>query len=510
MNLRNSISGKIGIALVLAALLPSILAVFLLFNLLSTHDQLVRGHLKNLARNSNHILDSWKSLLLEKKLRLQIEARLVSTEFEKQSAADGSDYTEIFESLLDKYKNLSMITLFKRSEKSEIEDHWLIPEKGISRPHILASHERSGLDYKDFRFISLYFPVKSGTLRLIYQVSENELVQYKTLADIYSENEQMLSVYRGIRKYYWEFFFLALFIIGIVSYFSARQILKRVVKRITSLTEASRNVARGDLETKVVVEGNDEISRLADDFNKMVQELNQYRSKTRYFERMGAWQEVARNLAHEIKNPLTPILLAVEQIQEKVPSENTGFTSLVNTAVGIVKEEVETLRRLVDAFGNLARLPEKKSTDVFFTDFMEDLKNIAVLTWGDCHFQFIGEKLDGVVIFCDPMLLKRAFLNVLENACHACEEQDEKIITLNSFILRETLIIEISDNGPGLPDREKIFEPYFTTKEKGTGLGLPLARKVLLDIGGDLTAAPSNVHKSRLIFEIPLKKSEIK
>ncbi|MBU1219205.1 HAMP domain-containing protein [Myxococcota bacterium] len=508
MKLRNSISGKIGIALVMAALLPSILAVFLLFNLLSTHDQLVRGHLKNLSRNSGKILDSWKSLLLEKKRRLQIEARLVTVEFEKLSAS-GMIESEIFEILLEKYQNISIITLLEKSNASDIEDHWLIPEKGIIRPTIKSSSQRQILKKKDLRFVAMYFPVKAGTLRLIYAVSENELAQYKTLADIYAENEQMLSVYRGIRKYYWEFFFIALLLIGIVSYFSARQILKRIVRRISALTEASRTIARGDLETQVKVEGEDEISRLSEDFNNMVTELKHYRSKTRYFERMGAWQEVARNLAHEIKNPLTPILLAVEQIQEKVPGDNPSYERLVNTAAGIVKEEVETLRRLVEAFGNLARLPEKKSTNVIFTDFMEDLKNIANLTWSDTHFQFISEKIVDTIIFCDPMLLKRAFLNVLENAVHACELQDEKIITLNSFIHNDQVIVEISDNGTGLPDQEKIFEPYYTTKDKGTGLGLPLARKILLDIGGDLSAAPASIHASRLIFEIPLKSSEV-
>lgn len=310
------------------------------------------------------------------------------------------------------------------------------------------------------------------------------MTHYKKLASQYQENLKVIRIFKGIRKYYWYFFFLLLAIIVGISSTLSILILNNVAKRIKHLALATKSVASGDLDTAVSTEGNDELAELADDFNNMVRDLKETRNKIIYLERMGAWQEVARNLAHEIKNPLTPILLAVQQIEEKAPRNDPAFTGMVRTAAGIVKEEVHTLRRLVDTFGNLARLPDKKEAPIEVIPFLEEFYDLVRLTWKETRLTCDGSLPEGTTVTGDRMLLKRALINVVENAIHAMEGGPGKsALTITVSIERERLSIAVLDKGPGIAQVDKIFNPYFTTKEQGTGLGLPLARKIILDMG---------------------------
>ena len=182
-------------------------------------------------------------------------------------------------------------------------------------------------------------------------------------------------------------------------------------------------------------------------------------------------------------------MLAVQQIEEKAPRDDPAFTSMVTTAAGIVKEEVHTLRRLVDTFGNLARLPDKKEAPIEVIPFLDEFYDLVRLTWKETTFTCEGSLPEGTTITGDRMLLKRALINVVENAVHAMEGAGvDSVLTIALSIRRQHLSLAIMDEGPGIAQVDKIFNPYFTTKEQGTGLGLPLARKIILDMGGDLRA----------------------
>ncbi|MBN2723892.1 MAG: HAMP domain-containing histidine kinase [Deltaproteobacteria bacterium] len=503
MIFRKTISGKLTLAIITATVIPSVVTITLLYNLLSAHDSMVRGHLSNISKNRSRIMDSYKSLLLEKKKRYKHESTIVISEFEK-NISEGLSIHQSFKEIMDNYEEITQLALFNSWDKSS-DNTWFMHENTshISLPFAEITKDE-GFNY-NLRYIYINLPTSLGMLRIVLHTDETQLKDYKILAAIYSDNEQMLNIYRGIRKYYWRFFFLAILIIGVFSYLAAKPILRKMINRISILAMASRNVAKGDLDTRVPVSGGDEISELSIDFNNMITELNHYRNKSRYFERMGAWQEVARNLAHEIKNPLTPILLAVEQIQEKVPVQDKKFAGMVNTAVEIVKEEVETLRRLVEAFGSLARLPEKQSKPVVLNNFIMEIKELSALTWSNISIKFDISTTSELSIFGDPMLLKRAIMNVLENAVHATGNNKENTeISVITHHKDNKVFIKITDNGSGISDSEKIFEPYFTTKDKGTGLGLPLAKKIMLDIDGDLTAEMNEKKGTTFIFEFPL------
>ncbi len=201
---------------------------------------------------------------------------------------------------------------------------------------------------------------------------------------------------------------------------------------------------------------------------------------------MGAWQEVARRLAHEIKNPLTPILLAVQQIHEKAPRDNPKYAKLVDKAVQMVREEVADLQKLVDAFGSLARLPDKQVQDIPVEEFLRELVQLANLTWGDGMVEMVSVPA-GACFRGDRMLVKRALLNVLENAIHASRHAGAAVpVRIDAVREGRFLVVRIADAGAGVSAPEQVFEPYFTTKIDGTGLGLPLAKKIILDHDGEI------------------------
>jgi two-component system nitrogen regulation sensor histidine kinase NtrY len=222
-------------------------------------------------------------------------------------------------------------------------------------------------------------------------------------------------------------------------------------------------------------------------------------------QRRAAWSDVARRIAHEIKNPLTPIQLATERLKRRyrkqIESDGKLFDELTDTIV----RQVGDLRKMVDEFSSFARLPKP----VFRPESPQDLVKQAMFLQEVAHpgidFAFATTVDDDVTIACDRHQVGQAMTNVLKNAVEAIEarargaEPDYRgRISVTLSAAGETIAITVEDNGVGLPqDRERIVEPYVTTREKGTGLGLAIVNKIVEEHGGDMTfaALPSATDK---------------
>ncbi|MCL2326293.1 MAG: ATP-binding protein [Proteobacteria bacterium] len=271
-------------------------------------------------------------------------------------------------------------------------------------------------------------------------------------------------------------------------------------RRISELTLVTERVADGDLNAQVQVKGNDQIAFLMMQFNAMVRELKNAQESRAYVERMQAWQEVARRLAHEIKNPLTPLLLAMQQLDRKF-DDYTGnpqkYRRLVNDAVEIVNEEAETLKKLVKDFTEFARLPIPEKKDTPFFDFVQQTLQL------NPQFEEQSKRitlhpspttLASRTAHIDQSLMRRVIINVIRNGIEAATNagfEPEIDIELREKITAQDeskLWLVITDNGPGLTpeQRSKLFTPYFTTKSDGTGLGLAIVRKIVQDHGGSI------------------------
>ena len=262
---------------------------------------------------------------------------------------------------------------------------------------------------------------------------------------------------------------------------------RRVTGRISVLIDATRRVAGGDLTFAIPVRAGDEIADLTQSFNKMLADLSEGQRRIVYLETIAAWQEIARRLAHEIKNPLTPILLAMQQVHKKYPGGDATYQRTVDQALEVVTEEVESLRALVTEFSDFAKLPSVNLQLGDLAAFAREIER-AESTEGQAIEAHIE---DGEIrVAFDRMLLRRAVTNLLKNAREAMRDASTASApALSLRVVDRQAQLDVLDRGPGVSAeiRARIFDPYYTTKHDGTGLGLSIVKKIVLDHGGTIT-----------------------
>lgn len=250
-----------------------------------------------------------------------------------------------------------------------------------------------------------------------------------------------------------------------------------------------------------------ELRLITNQFNEMAEEVEANRQKTLYLEKIASWQIIARKLAHEIKNPLTPIQMMVSQLKRRYKGDDPAFGKLVDEAQSIITEEISGLRRMVDSFSQFAQLPEPKprKTDlVILCQHVIDLqKNIFPQ-----HRFSLKTSSSRIVAEIDDDLVRQVILNIVKNAGEACQDRGADISLLLSQTPTEA-IIEINDNGDGIPREllDRIFEAYFTTKHTGPnpgmGLGLAVCQKIVMDHRGTMGVTSTRGHTT---FTIRLPK----
>jgi nitrogen fixation/metabolism regulation signal transduction histidine kinase len=302
------------------------------------------------------------------------------------------------------------------------------------------------------------------------------------------------------RKYHWAFVgMFAAVLVPIIA--SGVWMARRITRRLAVLARAARDVGAGKLDVRIATRGGDEVAELGRAFNEMVGELGESRARIAYLERISAWQEVARRLAHEIKNPLTPIQLAVQELHRKYDGGDAKFGKLLNEVNEIVREEVGTLRRLVEDFSAFARLPRVEPAPLDLGELVADVVRGQPSWAGQVRAVALDEPF---VVRADKQLLRRALVNLVENALQAGAKSVEVRADRAQGALRARLIVD--DDGPGVADAERtrVFEPYFTTKEHGTGLGLAIVKKIALEHEGDVTLERAPSGGARFVIDLPL------
>jgi len=276
---------------------------------------------------------------------------------------------------------------------------------------------------------------------------------------------------------------------------------RQMVRPLEKLVGATRRVAAGDLEFRVEAQGPGEVGELVQSFDTMIGRLAEQRRDLARLERAAAWRGMARTLAHEVKNPLTPILLAVEQARDNYPGDDPRYRALLAECAEIVGEEVESLRRLVRGFGEFARLPKPEPTKGDLSGLMHDLKNL----YGD-HLVLTGAA-GPVVGWFDAGALRRALVNLIDNGLAACRENGaaEQVI-LDLEPAEPGARLTVTDQGVGIPveNLDRIFEPDFTTKGDGMGLGLAIVQGIVVGHGGALKVASSPAAGTTFTVSLPL------
>jgi two-component system nitrogen regulation sensor histidine kinase NtrY len=370
-----------------------------------------------------------------------------------------------------------------------------------------ATRAPTGAGWRD---IEVYEPLgeAGANLKLTFEVSatiNEELQKLKESIDVTKTYMQFKSALpRGYRN--------AFLIIVSLSALGAAAlgfwISTRFTRRIGKLVDTTREISKGHLEARVDLSGRgrDELAELGGAFNTMLDDLDQTRRQVEYLQRMGVWQDVARRLAHEIKNPLTPIQLAVQQCVSSYKGDDPKLKKLLSDTGEIVEEEIAGLRRLVDTFRTLGALPKVEASPIPLGDVIEELKLDPIMA---TRLKLVPPA-EPVTVRADKLLLKRVLANLVENGIHAGEEAGttgEVVIAWSAA--GDGARITVDDHGKGVKpdDREKIFEPYVTTKATGTGLGLAIARKIAIEHGGELALAPERAPTggARFVITLPLR-----
>ncbi len=296
--------------------------------------------------------------------------------------------------------------------------------------------------------------------------------------------------------------FSSVFFIALLALFG-RTVRSMIVVPVRKLAAASREVGLGNLEVRVDHRSGDEMMTLVEGFNTMIQDLKTREQELAEMSRKVAWAEMARKVAHEIKNPLTPIQLSAEHLLKVYEDRRGDFDRALRESLSYIISEVENLRRIAQDFMELAR-------DTSLRRDLVDLRHVVTATV-DPYRKLLAERILFTLEFeagdfrlrGDETKLQTALRNLFINAVESIGRWGEVRVRLRRA--GETLVLEVRDSGSGMDAAtlDKIFEPYFSTKAAGTGLGLPIARKVIEDHGGSIRLASVPGEGTTVTIELP-------
>jgi len=316
-----------------------------------------------------------------------------------------------------------------------------------------------------------------------FQIEENNREQFRTdIEEIMStENQKAIArrVFINEIELYSKFIFFFLTVIVIILFFISFYFITRPLKR---LQDATIQLTQGNLAVIVKESRFSPLNDLIVSFNNMSYELLSNRKKLIQAEKDSAWRDMARILAHEIKNPLTPIRLSLERLEMKYASKSQDLDTVFSNVTKVIHEEIDNLQTFATEFSKFARLPEavmihyninKQITEIC-TPYQTELK--------------VELKLDRELpsIFADKIQIKQVLENLIQNSINAAK--NDFIININTVFTDSKINILIQDNGRGIEakDISEIFNPYFTKSRGGTGLGLAIVRRIIENHGGSI------------------------
>jgi len=221
-------------------------------------------------------------------------------------------------------------------------------------------------------------------------------------------------------------------------------------------------------------------------------------------QKVAAWREVARRLAHEIKNPLTPIQLSAERLRRKLTDLDLDGQELLNECTTTIIGEVESLKALVDEFSQFARMPAPRAVPTDLRELLEE--TLALYDGLFTHVRF-ERRFDPSIedVRVDPEQVKRVMVNLIDNAIEAMGREGTIVIETARDRPNGFIRVVVADDGPGIPEneREKLFLPYYSTKGRGSGLGLAIVRRIVAEHGGSVEVADNAPRGTRFTIELP-------
>ena len=297
---------------------------------------------------------------------------------------------------------------------------------------------------------------------------------------------------------------------GLLALLAGLWLSRRLSRPLEGLAEAASAVAAGARDRQVPeLTGKDEVALLTQAFNQMTLDLADGEERLRQSERVAAWREIARRIAHEIKNPLFPIQMSIETLVKVWDRKHPDFEEIFRESTQTILEEVARMKRIVTEFSDFARMPAPRPATTELVDLAGQVVSLFRDTAPEVHLRVLGAA--PITAEVDPDQLRQALINLVKNGLEALRRGAEVAPPGGSLELRlETArdgsaLIAVTDNGPGMDETtlQKLFVPYFTTKAEGTGLGLAIVHRIIAEHGGSIRVDSRPGTGTRFVIRLP-------
>ena len=456
---------------------------------------------KQITNAVNNSYDVAKNYLAENKKNVQSDVILMSNGLNRAS--------NLYYSNQNQYKAII------RSEKMlrKIDDVYLIDSLG----NILISDVRditeefvtpSDLDFDQALDGKLVFITNQLDNKTTVMIKLNSLVDTylyisrnidPKILKYLNETEQAVSFYysvensqTGIKVTFAIIYIIVVTLLLFLSTSIAITFASRLTKPIINLIGASNAISKGALDVKVPnVESDDEFKQLNYNFNSMIDRLKKQQDKLLATERYEAWESVARKLAHEIKNPLTPIQLSIDRLREKYFSKSENENKELEKYLDTINRQIKDIEKLVNEFSNFARMPRPIFKKINLFDVISKAVDLTKISSNS--FINLNTNNKKLIINGDSDQLNRVFINLIKNSEESfldCVKKTPSFkgkIDIEIKFDKDYIVVRLIDNGTGISNTKKVMTPYFTTKANGTGLGLPIVSKIINEHSGDFS-----------------------
>jgi len=460
---------------------------------------------EKITKAVNNSYDVAKIYLEQNKKTIESDVFLMSVGLNRASS--------LFYSSPKSFKNIA------RSEKllRRVDDIYLID----SSSNIILSDSRSNDNFIEPSEEEINQALEGLPVRITNEIENktSAMIKLNSLIDTYlfisrnvdpeiikylKETEQAVNFYYEVENKQLgikiTFVIIYILIVGLLLFIStivAITFADKLTKPIVNLIRASENISKGNLNEKVPeISTDEEFLMLNKNFNSMIERLKKQQEKLLASERYSAWETVARKLAHEIKNPLTPIQLSIDRLQEKFYKKITDGQDEFKNYLATINRQIKDIENLVNEFSSFARMPRPIFQKIKINSVVERAINFYKMSsLNQITFKSLDKK---IIINGDENQLYRVFINLIKNSEDSIAECREKDIDFKgkiSVVIQDNnryTTVTLIDNGIGIEDTAKIMTPYFTTKKDGTGLGLPIVSKIINEHLGDIVFKNNN------------------
>lgn len=332
-----------------------------------------------------------------------------------------------------------------------------------------------------------------------YKDKSNNLAGIISSISVYRQQEINEELTETLTFIFGSYFIVIIILLIVVSF-----ITQRISKPILELKNATDKLSRGENNIEIKVQSNDELGSLVQSFNKMTRELEKSKNELKRAEREAAWRDIARRVAHEIKNPLTPMKLAIQHMYSLYKNNPTAeFEEVLGKTKNMIVNEIDKLNRIATEFSNFAKLPRRNYEFLNINQIVDDVISLYSL---EPKVDFVKSLMPNLPdIYGDKQELNRVFQNLIKNSVQAIYESGT--VEVKSFFSDGFVYVKVNDNGCGIEPEilSKLCEPNFSTKSQGMGLGLAITKKTLDDMKAFISFESKVDEGTTVTIKFPVK-----